>query len=148
MNPRLPDYGGGGRVLALIRKMWPVEDATRYTPEYWEDLHRRFRVHRYLCEALCLAGLFAGFFLPRRITGVMQVWDIPLGLGVAACLPLVYLGLLMLYKRNRQEWLAYTDYMTMLYAIPWKAQVTMLLLLGGIPLVVGVVGRFVMHWPV
>jgi len=122
MTPRVPDRGDGAVIMALLRRLNPVRDAARYTDEYWGSLHMEFRFHQRMAEATCFLAMLAGFFLPWYVTGSFQPWDLGLGLALTVAAPLLYILLIAVYKNTGSTWSRYADYSTMMYAIPWKAQ--------------------------
>jgi hypothetical protein len=128
MKPRCPDRGEGAILMALLRKLNPVKNPSRFTDEYWSRLHAEFRVHQGVAEAICILGLIAGLFGPLYFIRSFQPWDIGLGFGLMVLAPLSYISALGLNKGVAKTWQGYADYSTMMYGLPWKAQCYWLLL--------------------
>jgi hypothetical protein len=109
-------------LLKLIRAMIPAFDESRFTDEYWQDVHCEFRRHQTIAQALSLLGFFAGFLLPFALTGTLQGWDIGIAFGMMIIVPFSYQLIICGIKGFPRTYFRWSDYSTMMYAIPWRVQ--------------------------
>ena len=126
--------------MMLFRALSPVSNSPRFTDDYWDDLHGDLHIHQGIAEFFCVVGLIVGGLGPTMVSGNFQGWDLGIAFAAMVVCPLTYQFVVCAFKGFNETYQRWSDYSTMMYAIPWRSQLRVYLIIVGIG-VVCVAGR-------